>query len=60
MLKQRFASSQICSCCGEQFPITKDLSIRNWICPNYNSKLDRDVNAVLNILNEGLRLLSLS
>ena len=49
-----FASSQTCSCCGNKFPITKDLSIRSWTCPNCGSELDRDVNAAINILNEGL------
>lgn len=53
-----FASSQMCSCCGEKFPVTKDLSVREWICPNCNSKLDRDVNAAINIRNEGLRILT--
>lgn len=50
-----FASSQTCSCCGEKFPITKDLSVRKWICPNCKSVLDRDINAAINILNEGLK-----
>ena len=53
-----FASSQICSCCGEQFSVTKDLSVREWICPNCDSKLDRDVNAAINIRNEGLKILT--
>lgn len=53
-----FASSQTCSCCGNKFPITKDLEIREWICPNCNSVLDRDINAAINILNEGLKQIS--
>lgn len=50
-----FASSQICNCCGSQFSITKDLKVRKWICPNCKSMLDRDTNAAINILNEGLK-----
>ena len=55
-----YASSQTCNCCGEKFSVTKDLSVRTWICPNCNAELDRDVNAAINIRNEGLRLLSVS
>lgn len=52
-----YASSQICSSCGEKFPITRDLSVREWICPNCHTKLDRDGNAAKNILREGKKLL---
>ena len=44
--------------CGYKNEDIKDLSIRRWICPQYNTKHDRDVNAAKNILNEGLRLLA--
>ena len=49
-----YPSSQICHHCG-RIDGKKAETIRFWVCPKCNSKLDRDVNAAINILNEGLR-----
>ena len=52
-----FPSSKTCNCCGYINQNLK-LDIREWTCPSCNTKLDRDYNASINILNEGYKIIS--
>lgn len=49
-----YPSSMKCSICGEKSIKTKDLSVRKWVCDKCKTEHDRDLNASINILFEGL------
>jgi len=47
-----FPSSKTCSCCGHKLDSMR-LDVREWTCPSCNSFHDRDLNAAINILQQG-------
>lgn len=56
LIDRFYPSSKTCSCCGYKKQDLK-LSDRFWVCPECNTKHDRDINAARNILIEGQRVL---
>ena len=54
-----YPSSKTCHNCGY---INKELELsdRQWICPECGQTIERDYNAALNILDEGLRIIGCS
>lgn len=53
-----YPSSKTCHICGYK-NTSLTLKDRSWTCPICNTRHNRDLNASINILNEGLRSLSL-
>ena len=51
-----YPSSQLCSECGNRQPEMKDTKIDTFICTECGSIIHRDINAAINIKNEGVRL----
>ena len=45
-----YASSQLCSNCGNKSSQTKDLGCRTYVCPACGMVMDRDINAGKNLL----------
>lgn len=57
VIDRYYPSSQVCHICGFRSG-KKSEDIRKWTCPNCGEELDRDINAAINILHEGLRILN--
>ena len=55
MVNRWFPSSKLCSYCGYKNDKLA-LNDRKWKCPECNSLHDRDLNAAINIKNEGLKI----
>lgn len=52
-----YPSSKLCHCCRFKYKGLK-LKERFWTCPECGTYLDRDENAAINILQEGLKILN--
>ena len=51
-----YPSSKICSHCDNKTEITNDLKVRVWECENCGNTNDRDINASINIMFEGIKM----
>ena len=51
-----FPSSKKCNHCDNITSETKDLKVRNWVCNKCGFENDRDINASINIMFEGLKM----
>ncbi len=55
-INKYYPSSQSCNRCGFKNEEVKKLSVRKWICPECGLIHDRDINASINIMFEGLKI----
>ena len=54
-INKYYPSSQCCNRCDYKNEEVKDLSVRKWTCPRCGLIHDRDINASINIMFEGLK-----
>lgn len=52
-----YSSSQICSNCNNKDESMKEINKREYRCKKCGNKIERDINASINLINEGIRLL---
>ena len=55
-INKYYPSSQCCNRCDYKNEEVKDLSVRKWTCPKCGMIHDRDINASINIMFEGLKI----
>ena len=55
-INEYYPSSQCCNRCDYKNEKVKDLSVRKWTCPRCGLIHDRDINASINIMFEGLKI----